>query len=108
MEWEHTTSEKNNMAKPQVTKSKIFGEGEFGVDELRDKETVTQVLDRLLGELTTTAVLVDDLRSKAFAEGEAKCDTKEPSTISLESQAYRAASKAESINRNLKSIISRL
>jgi hypothetical protein len=63
-----------------------------------------------LGELLITSDLLDDLRSKAFGEGESKGDAmvKEAGIINLESQARRAASRAESINRNLKSILSRL
>ena len=79
------------------------------LDRSETKETITQTLDRLLGELNITAELVDDLRSKAFSEGEAKSDMmKDPGVLSLESQARKAASRAESINRNLKSILSRL
>jgi hypothetical protein len=79
-------------------------------DLAEDKERVTQVMDRLLGELNTSAELVDDFRSKLFGEGEAKNDSmsKEPGIINLESQARRAASKIESINRSLKSILCRL
>ena len=102
----NTKSKNITKSTPQITGCNTTDP--FEEMNARDKETVTQVLDRLLGELDTTAVLVDDLRNKAFAEGESKCDTKTVSLDSLESQAHRAALKAEGINRNLQSIVSRL
>ena len=79
-------------------------------DGPEDKERVTQVMDRLLGELNITSDLVDDLRSKLFGEGESKSDAmvKEAGVINLESQARRAANRATSINHTLKSILCRL
>jgi hypothetical protein len=79
-------------------------------DGPEDKERLTQVLDRLLGELLATSDMLDDLRCKAFGEGESKGDlvTKEPGNINLESQARRAANRAADINRTLKSILVRL
>ena|SRR5271166_2224663 len=79
-------------------------------DGPQDKERVTQVMDRLLGELLITSDLLDDLRSKAFGEGEAKSDgmVKEAGIVNLESQAKRAANRASAINTTLKSILCRL
>jgi hypothetical protein len=69
--------------KPQVKTSRYTEPAltEFQ-DGPEDKERLTQVLDRLLGELLTTSYMLDDLRSN-------------------ESQARRAASRAADINRIL-------
>jgi hypothetical protein len=72
------------------------------------EETISMTLDRLLGELSATALMVDDLRGKSFSEGEAKAEAKDIESNCLQSQACRAAAKATEINRRLKSILARL